>query len=154
MVLAVCSFAAPAAADSPRVATVTAHGTVIAADGSKVGQITFHKRGDGTKPPAELGNPSQWGVATVSVHHSVGAVSPLSEACVPASGGQWCYGYYLNTSGKYCYSNYYHHDDVHKSSVKIAGGTVDSGWVAANDYSNAHRTAGAAYTCETYYSIK
>ncbi|MFI5689747.1 lactococcin 972 family bacteriocin [Streptomyces sp. NPDC051636] len=154
MALAVCSFATSAAADSPQAATVTAHGAVVAADGSKVGQITFHKRGDGTKPPAELGNPSEWGVAAITVDDSAGNVSPMSEACVPASGGKWCYGDYLNTSGKYCYSNYYHHDKVHKSSVKIAGVTVDSGWVAANDYSNAHRTAGAAYTCYTYYSIK
>ncbi|MFF3877118.1 lactococcin 972 family bacteriocin [Streptomyces sp. NPDC001978] len=85
---------------------------------------------------------------------SIPSVSPTSEACVPASGGNWCYGDYLTTSGKYCYSNYHHYTKVHKSSVKIAGVTVSSGWVAANDYSNAHRTAGAAYTCYTYYSIQ
>ncbi|GGT54619.1 hypothetical protein [Streptomyces coeruleorubidus] len=70
MALAAFSFATPAAADASQAATVTANGTVVAADGSKVGQVTVHKRGDGTKPPAELGNPSEWGVVVIKMDDS------------------------------------------------------------------------------------
>ncbi|MGR3936785.1 lactococcin 972 family bacteriocin [Streptomyces sp. BRA346] len=153
MALAVGSLATPAAADSPQAATVTANGTVVAANGSEIGQVTIHKRGDGTEPPAELGNPSEWGVVKIKMDASADSVRPMSEACVNASGGNWCYGWYTTTGGKYCYSNYYHRTKDHKSSVKIAGTLYSSGWVDAGDTSNANATAGLAYTCYTYYSI-
>jgi hypothetical protein len=146
--LAVFGFATPAAADVSQAATVTANGTVVAADGSEVGQVTFHKRGDGTKPPAELGNPSEWGVVVIKMDDS--AVTP--QACIGASGGNWCYGYNLTTDGKYCYSNYYHSTEFHHSTVKIGGGTI-SGYAAPGKTSYANLTAGAAYTCNTYYSL-
>ncbi|MBZ9644665.1 lactococcin 972 family bacteriocin [Streptomyces sp. PSKA30] len=149
MVLAVFSFATPAVADSSQSATVTADGAIVAADGSQIGQVTHHKRGDGTKPPAELGNPSEWGVAALKVDDSAGSVTPLG--CIGASGGTWCYGNELTTDGKYCYSNYYHGSKSHKSSVKIAGTTFSSGWVAKGNTSYANWTAGTAYTC---YSIE
>ena len=44
------------------------------------------------------------------------------QACIGASGGNWCYGYNLTSDGKYCYSNYYHATKMHHSTVKIAGG--------------------------------
>ncbi|MEV7364530.1 lactococcin 972 family bacteriocin [Streptomyces sp. NPDC091299] len=153
MALAVFSFATPAAADASQAATVTANGTVVAADGSEVGQVTLHKRGDGTKPPAELGNPSEWGVVVIKMDDS--AVTPLAAtplACIGASGGNWCYGYDYVTAGKYCYSNYYHSTKQHHSTVKIAGGST-SAYAFAGQTSYANRTAGAAYTCETYYSV-
>lgn len=155
MALAVGGLAAPAAADGPQTATVTADSTVVAADGSQIGQVTTHKRGDGTEPPAELGNPIEWGVVKIEMDASAGSVKPMSEACVNASGGKWCYGWYYSAGdGKYCYSNYYHHTKDHKSSVKIAGSTDSSGWVNAGRTANASRTAGLAYTCYTYYGIK
>ncbi|CAM5363378.1 lactococcin 972 family bacteriocin [Streptomyces coeruleorubidus] len=69
-----------------------------------------------------------------------------------ASGGNWCYGYNLTTDGKYCYSNYYHSTKDHHSTVKIAGGS-NTGYAFAGQTSYANRTAGAAYTCETFYSL-
>ncbi|MFH9087698.1 lactococcin 972 family bacteriocin [Streptomyces sp. NPDC017673] len=148
MVLAVFSFAAPAAADASQAATVTADGTIVAADGSEVGHVTLHKRGDGTKPPAELGNPSKWGAVVINVDAS--SVAP--KTCIGASGGNWCYGYDLTTDGKYCYSNYYHPTEIHRSTVKIAGGSLTAG-AYAGETSYAHMTAGAAYTCYTYYAL-
>ncbi len=146
--LALFSFATPATADASQTATVTANGTVVAADGSKVGQVTLHKRGDGTKPPAELGNPSEWAAVVIEMDDST--VTP--KACIGASGGNWCYGYNLTSDGKYCYSNYYHPTKMHHSTVKIAGGS-NTAHAFAGQTSYANRTAGAAYTCETFYSL-
>ncbi|MEU6184207.1 MULTISPECIES: lactococcin 972 family bacteriocin [Streptomyces] len=148
MALAAFSFATPAAAGASQAATVMANGTVVAADGSKVGQVTFHKRGDGTKPPAELGNPSKWGAMVIKVDNS----AATTQGCIGASGGNWCYGYNLTTDGKYCYSNYYHGTKMHHSTVKIAGGS-NSAYAFAGQTSYANRTAGAAYTCEAFYSL-
>ncbi|MES9520069.1 lactococcin 972 family bacteriocin [Streptomyces capoamus] len=146
--LAVFSFSTTAAADASQAATVAADGTIVAADGSEVGHVTLHKRGDGAKPPAELGNPSKWGAAVIKM--DVAASAP--KACVGASGGKWCYGYDVTTDGKYCYSNYYHAKEMHRSTAKIAGGSVTAG-AYAGETSYAHRTAGAAYTCYTYYAL-
>ncbi|WP_146046129.1 lactococcin 972 family bacteriocin [Streptomyces cahuitamycinicus] len=146
--LAAFSLATPAAADASQAATVTANGTVVAADGSKIGQVAFHKRGDGTKPPAELGNPSKWGAMVINIDNSPSA----AQGCIGASGGNWCYGYELTTDGKYCYSNYYHGTKMHHSSVKI-GALKGSGYAAAGKTSYANRTGGGAYTCETFYSL-
>lgn len=146
--LALFSFATPAAADASQAVTVTANGTVVAADGSKVGQVTFHKRGDGTKPPAELGNPSEWAAVVIEMDDS--NVTP--KACIGASGGNWCYGYNLTSDGKYCYSNYYHPTKDHHSTAKIAGGS-NKAYAFAGQTSYANRTAGAAYTCEAFYGL-
>ncbi|WP_244162774.1 lactococcin 972 family bacteriocin [Streptomyces bungoensis] len=148
VIFAVFSFATPAAAGTSQAATVTANGTIVAADGSEVGHVTLHKRGDGTKPPTKLGNPSEWGAAVIKMGDS----SATPKACVGASGGTWCYGYDLNTDGKYCYSNYYHPTKIHRSTVKIAGGSLTAG-AYAGETSYAHLTAGAGYTCYTYYSL-
>lgn len=155
VVLAVGGLATPAAAGGPQAATVAADGAVVAVDGSEVGQVTIHKRGDGTEPPASLGNPSEWGVVEIEMDASAGSVKPMSEVCKNAGGGEWCYGWYWSAGdGKYCYSNYYHNTKTHGSTVEIGGGDDWSGWVRAKRTSNANRTAGLAYTCKTYYSIK
>lgn len=151
--LAVGGLVTPAVADTSQTATAAADGTVVAADNFEVGQVTIHKRGDGTEPPAELGNPSEWGVAKIEMDASAESAGPLSEACVPASGGTWCYGWYATTSGKYCYSNYLHWSKWHSSSVKIANSSRSSGSVEPGRPSNANLTAGLAYTCYTYYKI-
>ncbi|MFD8260180.1 lactococcin 972 family bacteriocin [Streptomyces griseoluteus] len=128
-------------------ATVKANGTVVAADGSQVGQVALHKRGDGTKPPAELGSPIKRGAVVINMDNPA-----LVAGCTGASGGNWCYGYDLTTDGKYCYSNYSRPTHKHHSSVVIAGGE-NSAYVFAGQTAYAHRTAGAAYTCGTYYSL-
>ncbi|MFG2359709.1 lactococcin 972 family bacteriocin [Streptomyces sp. NPDC048521] len=46
------------------------------------------------------------------------------QACINASGGNWCYGYNLTANGKYCYSNYYHPTKMHHSTVKISGARI------------------------------
>ncbi|MEU2395542.1 lactococcin 972 family bacteriocin [Streptomyces sp. NPDC007369] len=153
--VAIGGFVTPAAAASPLGAPVAADGTPIASD---VSVVEIHKRGDGTKPPAELGNPSEWGVVKITMDDSaIRAMGALNEACVPASGGNWCYGWYLtgvDATQKRCYSNYYHYSRSHRSSVKLAGVTVHSGVKAPNETANASRIAGAAYTCYTYYSVE
>ncbi|WP_371799506.1 lactococcin 972 family bacteriocin [Streptomyces sp. NBC_01707] len=148
--LAVGGLVAPATADSSQLSASAIASTPGAT-------VTVHHRGDGTQPPAELGNPSEWGVVTIKMDAAAGSVSPLSEACVSASGGNWCYGWYTTevstgVFNKYCYSNYYHYTKSHASTVKIAGGTRKD-TAPANATSNAHLTAGLAYTCSTYYSI-
>ncbi|MER6504445.1 lactococcin 972 family bacteriocin [Streptomyces sp. NPDC001455] len=144
--IAALGLATPATADAS--ATASASGATI----------TVHHRGDGTQPPAGLGNPSEWGVVTFKMDASTGSFGPLSEACVsPSSGGTWCYGWYSKevspgVINKYCYSNYYHRTKGHSSTVKLAGNTR-SAWAAANKTSNANLTAGLAYTCSSYYSV-
>ncbi|WP_078912926.1 lactococcin 972 family bacteriocin [Streptomyces sp. NRRL S-646] len=134
---------APSLADAPATASAAASGATV----------TVHYRGDGAQPPAELGNPSEWGVVTFKMDASAESVSPLSEACVNASGGKWCYGWYITgVASKYCYSNYLHQTEWHHSTVKIAGKTA-KGVAAPGDASHANITAGAAYTCSTYYSV-
>jgi hypothetical protein len=148
--LAVGGVAAPATADAY-------HGGASAAAGLSGTTVTVHHRGDGTKAPAELGNPSEWGEVTFTMNAApAGTVAPLSEACTnPSSGGTWCYGWYstgLTPPQKFCYSNYLHDTKGHASTVKLAGGTRRV-HAAAGDVSEANLTAGFAYTCSTYYSI-
>ncbi|MFC4517244.1 lactococcin 972 family bacteriocin [Streptomyces ehimensis] len=144
--IAAVGLAAPATADAPATGAATSGTTV-----------TVHHRGDGSQPPAELGNPSEWGVATFRMDASATSVRP-PEACVsPSSGGTWCYGWYTTevspgVFNKYCYSNYWHKTMGHASTVKMAGSTRrDHAW--AGEESNANLTAGLAYTCSTYYSV-
>ncbi|MFE2877365.1 lactococcin 972 family bacteriocin [Streptomyces roseus] len=129
-----------------------------ATDSSFGATVTVHHRGDGTQPPAGLGNPSEWGVVTFKTNAPAGSFSPLSQACLnPSSGGTWCYGWYARevspgVVNKYCYSNYAHETKGHASTVKLAGDTRRV-HAAAGDVSNANLTAGLAYTCSTYYSV-
>ncbi|MFH8620864.1 lactococcin 972 family bacteriocin [Streptomyces vietnamensis] len=144
--VAAVGLAAPATADAP--ATATASGATVAA----------HHRGDGVKPPAELGNPSAWGSVTFKMDDSADSVSSLASACLsPSTGGTWCYGWYTvevspGVFHKYCYSNYAQDTKYHSSTVQIAGYTrkvyANAGYV-----SNANLTEGLAYTCSTYYAV-
>ncbi|MFD6045930.1 lactococcin 972 family bacteriocin [Streptomyces koyangensis] len=155
MALAVSATTAPASADAPRTATDPRVEAITTMDGTEVGQVTHHKRGDGTQPPAELGDPEEWGVVTIEMDDST--MRPMVENCDnPPSGGKWCYGWYLTEAGtkKYCYSNYYHGTKTHKSSVTIGNGSSSSGWVGKGEYANANRTVGMTYVCKTYYATK
>lgn len=95
--IAAVGLAAPAQADAPATASATTSGATVA----------VHPRGDGTQPSAGLGNPSEWGVVTFKMDASADSARPLSEACVNASGGKWCYGWYATevspgVFNKYC----------------------------------------------------
>lgn len=117
-----------------------------------VSNMVVHKAGDGTKPPAELGNPKEWGVVTLKIVNSKGSGSIKPMTITNVGGGTWSYGWQARDNYKYCYSNYYHGSVAHGSSVRMAGTYVASGRIPAGDYSNAHWTAGWAYTCETYWT--
>lgn len=126
--------------------------TPAAADGARTGAtstITVHTRGDGTRPPAALGNPKEWGVVTFTVGGS--AASVHANTIVNVGGGKWSYGWNVVANGKDCYSNYFHHAVGHSSTAKIAGGS-DYDWSRANQTSSAHITGGGRYTCSAYWS--
>ncbi|MFF3879235.1 lactococcin 972 family bacteriocin [Streptomyces sp. NPDC001978] len=80
---------------------------------------------------------------------SAGSITP--QTVLNIGGGTWSYGSYLTTGGKYCYSNYYHGSVVHGSTAAMAGHSIKA-VAGPGDYSYAHLTAGAAYTCSTYYA--
>ncbi|APU40109.1 lactococcin 972 family bacteriocin [Streptomyces sp. TN58] len=152
------SFAVAGAAIATLGLTTPATADAAATASASAATVTVHHRGDGTQPPAELGNPSEWGVVTFKTDASTGSFSPLSRTCIsPSSGGTWCYGWYARevspgVINKYCYSNYQHQTKGHSSTVKLAGNTRRA-WAAAGGTSNANLTAGLAYTCSTYYSV-
>lgn len=139
-ILTLGALATPANADSSQ-SSVTV-----------VSSMVVHTAGDGTTPPAELGNPKEWGEVKLMITDLTarGTLKPLTITNV--GGGTWSYGWESRNNLKYCYSNYYHGSVAHGSSVKMAGTTAASGWVAAGDYSNANWTAGFAYTCSTYWT--
>ncbi|MGA4955502.1 lactococcin 972 family bacteriocin [Streptomyces lavendulocolor] len=144
--LSTVGLAAPATADVP--ASAGASGTAV----------TVHHRGDGTRPPAVLGDPSEWGVVTFAMDAATKSVSPRARTCLsPSSGGTWCFGWYARevspgVFNKYCYSNYLHATRGHSSTVKIAGSTRRA-HAPAGDVSQANLTRGLGYTCSTYYSV-
>ncbi|MFI0716620.1 hypothetical protein ACH4SK_39775 [Streptomyces inhibens] len=148
--LAVCSFATPAAAYSPQGDTATGNTGIEAADGLTAGQPVIHTRGDGVKPPAELGNPSEWGVVKIEINDSV--VRPLGNTCKEVTHGTWCYGWEsAGANGKKCYSNYIA-DTGHLTTVRVRNVDYSSGWVPKNATSYANVTIGLAYTCYAYYN--
>ncbi|MFJ4928534.1 lactococcin 972 family bacteriocin [Streptomyces sp. NPDC088736] len=134
--LAAGALAAPATAVSAG---------IPAADGVTV---TTHHRGDGTQPPAALGDPKEWGVLEFTTG-STGEFTPMTVLDI--GGGTWSYGKNLTTDGQYCYSNYYHPTVKHGSTVQVSS-WEDKQIVAKGLTSFASITAGAAYTCKTYYS--
>ncbi|MBD9733330.1 lactococcin 972 family bacteriocin [Streptomyces sp. H28] len=134
--LAISAFAAPANAGSVRVLSA---GSVT---------ITTHYKGDGTQPPAELGDPKEWGVVEFRPG-SHGAITP--KTILNIGGGKWSYGKNLTTDGQYCYSNYYHPKVQHGSTVKVSKWT-NKAVASKGKWSYANITAGAAYTCETFYA--
>ncbi|MDQ0683312.1 hypothetical protein QF032_002357 [Streptomyces achromogenes] len=154
-VLAVSALATPAAANAPQGGTGTA--TVAeASDGLVIGQPVVHKRGDGVSPPAELGNPSEWGVVKLEINDSAvqlkGPAALNENTCKDVTHGRWCYGQEVTSAGtgRKCYSNYIA-DVKHKSTVRVINIDHSSGWVAKGKTSYAHHTQGAAYTCYAYY---
>ncbi|MFF3889220.1 lactococcin 972 family bacteriocin [Streptomyces sp. NPDC001914] len=147
-VLAVSGFAAPATAYSSQSGTGTGNAVVEADDGLITGQPVIHKRGDGVNPPAELGDPSEWGVVKLEIKDS--AVQLRGNTCENVTHGKWCYGYDLVSAGKKCYSNYIA-DVKHKTTVRVQNVDHSSGWVAKGATSYANSTQGAAWTCYAYY---
>ncbi|MFI7103206.1 hypothetical protein ACIBK8_28095 [Streptomyces sp. NPDC050161] len=114
--LAVCSFATPAAAYSPQGGTATDNAGIGSTDGLTAGQPVIHKRGDGVNPPAELGNPSEWGVVKIEIKDST--VQLLGNACQNVTHGKWRYGWQpAGSDGKKCYSSY-SANVRHKSTVR------------------------------------
>ncbi|MFI8092660.1 lactococcin 972 family bacteriocin [Streptomyces sp. NPDC086080] len=85
--------------------------------------MEIHTRGDGTQPPAELGDPAEWGVATIT--DATGDFT--AQTVLNIGGGKWSYGKNYTTDGQYCYSNYYHPSVMHGSTVKLAGGVEQVG---------------------------
>ncbi|MGW0544867.1 lactococcin 972 family bacteriocin [Streptomyces griseoincarnatus] len=135
-VMAVGAFAAPAAAhNSP----------VLSAD---TVTVTTHTRGDGTQPPAELGDPAEWGVVTITAG-STGGITP--QTVLDIGGGTWSYGKILNGDGQNCYSNYYHPTVMHGSTAKVLQQTQKS-VEGAGKWAKASVTSGALHVCETYYA--
>ncbi|AWW43211.1 lactococcin 972 family bacteriocin [Streptomyces cadmiisoli] len=124
----------------------TANGTQVPAVGTVT--VTTHIQGDGTQPPAALGDPKEWGVVEFTAD-STGGVTPMTVLDI--GGGTWSYGKNLTTDGQYCYSNYYHPTVKHGSTVQVAS-WEDKQIVAKGLWSYANITAGAAYTCKTYYA--
>lgn len=151
VVIAVFGVSTPAAADGPQVGTATGDTGLDATAGLKVGQPVIHKRGDGVKPPAELGNPSEWGVVKIEVNASASSFRPLANSCQNVTHGIWCYGWDKIDPGKKCYSNYIASVE-HKSTVRVKNVDYSSGWVGAGETSYAYAYSGLQYTCYSYYS--
>ncbi|MBA5226014.1 MULTISPECIES: lactococcin 972 family bacteriocin [Streptomyces] len=144
--LAVSSFAAPAAAYVPQGEADGANTVAAIEDDLVPGEPVIHERGDGVTPPAELGDPSEWGVVKLEIAD----FSAQGNTCKNVTHGKWCYGYDLVSDGKKCYSNY-SANVKHKTTVRVRNVDHSSGWVAKGKTSYAHSTQGAAYTCYAYY---
>ncbi|MFD7785127.1 lactococcin 972 family bacteriocin [Streptomyces nojiriensis] len=147
--LAVFGAATPAAASGSQ--TGTTAGVVDTAD-LKAGQVAIHKRGDGVQPPAELGNPSEWGVVKLEISGSASAFQPTGNTCKQVTHGTWCYGWQsAGLDGKKCYSNYIANVG-HLTTVRVRNVDYSSGWVPKGQTSYANVTIGMAYTCYAYYN--
>jgi Bacteriocin (Lactococcin_972) len=96
------------------------------------------------------------GVSAAQAAPGIGGAVPaggvaLSD-CESAGDGTWCHGWTLDgLTSKYCYSNYKHNSNYHSSTASI-GDAVDTRYAQAGYWSNAAATAGAAWTCYTYYN--
>ncbi|MFG3035670.1 lactococcin 972 family bacteriocin [Streptomyces sp. NPDC048330] len=88
-------------------------------------------------------------MVTLVIDDSAGSITPMTV--IEVGGGTWAYGWEARNDRKYCYSNYYHHDVNHGSTVRMAGSEV-KGVAFAGQTSYANLTAGFAYTCSTYYA--
>lgn len=100
--------------------------------------------------PSEWGpEPAEWGVVAIEVNPSSKLVTPMASKDV--GGGTWTYGTELVKDGKRCYSQYFHGSKGHAARAKIANGS-DYDHANAGVTAKASSTAGAAYTCYTYWS--
>ncbi|MFF3392976.1 lactococcin 972 family bacteriocin [Streptomyces sp. NPDC002669] len=145
--LATVGFAAPAAADGSQVSASGATGT------SEV-TVTIHRREDGMRPPAGLGDPSEWGVVKIEINASTDDIQPAAgNTCQNVTHGRWCYGWEPTTpvGRKRCYSNYIA-DVQHRSTVRVQNVDYKSGWAAKGATSYASVTTGTAWTCYAYYA--
>lgn len=70
-------------------------------------------------------------------------------------GGVWDYGTKVSgVNQKTVYSNYYHPERTHKSSVSIGTTAVSSGWVSAGKTSYASATGSWSAETHAYYDYK
>lgn len=80
---------------------------------------------------------------------STGGFKPMTVLNI--GGGTWSYGKDVNFNTQNCYSNYYHPTVTHGSTVQVYN-WEDKQVVDEGVWSYANITAGAAYTCKTYYA--
>lgn len=102
-----------------------------------------------TSASAATPQPTQWGMATIKVDPSSPSVAETTKG---VGGGTWTYGTEMVSGGKRCYSYYFHGSKSHGATAVIAGGTTKAVEFAGRT-AKASRTAGAAYTCQTYWSV-
>ncbi|MFI0013675.1 lactococcin 972 family bacteriocin [Streptomyces sp. JUS-F4] len=126
---------------------------VAAAPAAEVApQVQVFTAAAGVAPPAQLigpngEKPTEWGVASFDMLRSG---SPVAKASV--GGGTWLSGTTAALTGKTCYSNYIHPTKKHSASIAFAGGTKKD--IRRKDvWAKAKITAGAAYTCNTYWGV-
>ncbi|MEU8435959.1 lactococcin 972 family bacteriocin [Streptomyces sp. NPDC029216] len=101
-----------------------------------------------TSASAEDHRLKEGGMATITIDDSS---SFTVQTVKNVGGGTWSYGTALASNGlKTCYSNYVHPSKYHSSTAVLAGGT-DKKYANARSWTNAHVTAGHAYTCHVYW---
>ncbi|WP_257573429.1 lactococcin 972 family bacteriocin [Streptomyces sp. JJ66] len=134
-----------------------APGTLVAAEPATAAPEPLISTAPGSQaPPAVLTGPNgeqptQWGVAVVPVASSRGAMTPLATKKV--GGGTWNYGTRAaGLDGSTCYSNYIHPSKKHTATVIKAGYTYKD-YANPDVWAKAKITAGAAYTCYTYWGV-
>lgn len=110
-------------------------------------------------PPASLigpngEKPTQWGVAAIPAapagKATASSITPLASESV--GGGTWNYGTRAATTGTTCYSNYIHPTKKH-SATAVKAGYTDKDIREKDIWAKASITAGAAYTCYTYWGV-
>ncbi|CAL9539338.1 hypothetical protein SUDANB120_04213 [Streptomyces sp. enrichment culture] len=138
-----------------------ASGPAVAADSAveAAPQVRMFSAANGDTPPAELIGPNgekpvEWGaVSFPKAAKGEGPSNAPAVASVSVGGGTWHYGTSAGSGGlKKCYSNYIHPTKKHSASVAIASQT-DKDIQNADIWAKASRTAGWAYTCNTYWGV-
>ncbi|POX44757.1 lactococcin 972 family bacteriocin [Streptomyces sp. Ru72] len=90
------------------------------------------------------------GMAVIRLNSSMQAGGETHTKDV--GGGSWTYGWELTTGGKRCFSYYFHGSKMHHATAKIAN-AENKAYAFAKQTAKASTTAGAAYTCYTYWSV-
>ncbi|MFJ2240985.1 lactococcin 972 family bacteriocin [Streptomyces sp. NPDC087859] len=99
---------------------------------------------------AEESEPTEWGMAAIEVDPTSTSVTPMSAKLV--GGGVWSYGTELTSSGKRCWSHYYHDSKKHSATAKISVFSTKV-YASAGNTAKASETWGAAYTCYVYWGV-